>query len=46
MRALAADTPELRVRRMQSVAGASWDARFRETFAVVDDLLRRKTGAG
>ena len=44
-RALADDTPELRARRMQSVAGASWEARFRETFTVVDELLRRKTAA-
>jgi len=37
--ALAEDSPELRRRRMNAVAGASWDARFHETVAVVDKLL-------
>ena len=39
--ALAEDSPELRKRRMNSVAGASWDARFRETVAVVDQFLAK-----
>jgi len=40
-RALAEDCVELRKRRMDSVAGSSWDARFQETVAVVDGLLAK-----
>jgi glycosyltransferase involved in cell wall biosynthesis len=40
-RALAEDSPDLRARRMSAVAGASWDARFRETVAVVGGLLAK-----
>ena len=40
-RALAEDSAELRARRMDAVAGASWDARFRETVAVVDQFLAK-----
>ena len=40
-RALAEDSAELRARRMSAVAGASWDARFRETVAVVDQFLAK-----
>jgi glycosyltransferase involved in cell wall biosynthesis len=38
-RALREDSPELRLKRMNSVRGSSWDARFQETVAVVDQLL-------
>jgi glycosyltransferase involved in cell wall biosynthesis len=43
-RALSEDTPEAARRRMDSVRDSSWDARFRETVRVVDELLaaRRK----
>ena len=37
--ALANDTPADAKRRMDSVRGSSWDARFQETVAVVDRLL-------
>ena len=38
-RALREETPELRRKRMDAVAGVSWDARFAETIAVVDRML-------
>ena len=41
-RALTEDSAELRKRRMDSVAGASWDARFQETVAVVDRFLAKR----
>jgi glycosyltransferase involved in cell wall biosynthesis len=41
-RALREETPELRRKRMASVKGVSWDARFAETIAVVDGMLARK----
>lgn len=37
-RARAEDSPELR-KRMNAVAGASWDARFQETVVVVNGLI-------
>jgi len=40
-RALAEDSADLRARRMNAVAGASWDTRFRETVAVVDQFLAK-----
>ena len=40
-RALREETPELRCKRMAAVAGVSWDARFQETIAVVDEMLAR-----
>jgi glycosyltransferase involved in cell wall biosynthesis len=40
-RALREDNPELRRKRMAAVTGVSWDARFQETIAVVDELLER-----
>jgi glycosyltransferase involved in cell wall biosynthesis len=43
--ALSEDSPELRRRRMESVAASSWDARFRETIDVVDKLLGARIGA-
>jgi glycosyltransferase involved in cell wall biosynthesis len=42
-RAIAEDTPDRRRRRMDAVAGSSWDARFRETVAVVDRALGERT---
>ena len=42
-RALAEDRPELQARRMQAVVGSSWDARFRETVAVVEEALTAAT---
>jgi glycosyltransferase involved in cell wall biosynthesis len=41
-RALREDTPELRQKRMNAVAGVSWDARFEETIAIVEGLLAQK----
>lgn len=38
-RALTEDSPDLRLKRMTSVKGSSWDARFQETVTVVDQLL-------
>ena len=38
-RALREESPELRRRRMDSVMGVSWDARFEETIAVVNGML-------
>jgi glycosyltransferase involved in cell wall biosynthesis len=40
-RALREETAELRSKRMAAVAGVSWDARFQETVAVVDETLAR-----
>ncbi len=40
-RALREDSSELRQKRMASVSGVSWDARFAETLAVVDGMLAR-----
>ena len=40
-RALAEDSPERSQRRMNSIAGVSWDSRFRETVAVVEEILNR-----
>ena len=40
-RALLEDTPEAARKRMDSVKGLSWDARFRETVSVVESLLSR-----
>ena len=39
-RALQEDSPELKAKRMAAVTGVSWDARFQETIAVVDEMLR------
>jgi len=41
-RALREETPELRQKRMAAVASVSWDARFEETVAVVNDMLARR----
>jgi nicotinamide riboside kinase len=41
-RALREDNAELSRKRMAAVKGVSWDARFQETIAVVDELLERK----
>jgi glycosyltransferase involved in cell wall biosynthesis len=41
-RALREDNPELQRKRMAAVIGVSWDARFQETIAVVDEMLQRK----
>jgi glycosyltransferase involved in cell wall biosynthesis len=41
-RALREDNAELCRKRMAAVKGVSWDARFQETIAVVDELLERK----
>jgi len=38
-RAMQEDTPEGRRKRMEAVAGASWDARFQETVGVVEEIL-------
>jgi glycosyltransferase involved in cell wall biosynthesis len=38
-RAMTEETPERRAARMQAVAGISWDARFRETVTIVENLL-------
>ncbi len=38
-RALREDRPEQRRKRMQAVAPVSWDARFQETVAVVEEML-------
>ncbi len=38
-RALREDTPELQSKRMNAVAGVSWNARFQETISVVEKLL-------
>ncbi len=43
-RALREDSPELRAGRMNSVAAVSWDARFSETVAVVEEMLRASRG--
>jgi glycosyltransferase involved in cell wall biosynthesis len=40
-RALREETPELRRKRMAAVTGVSWDARFEETIAVVNEMLSR-----
>jgi glycosyltransferase involved in cell wall biosynthesis len=40
-RALREETPELRGKRMAAVKGVSWDARFEETIAVVDAMLKK-----
>ena len=40
-RALREETPELRRKRMAAVTGTSWDARFEETIAVVNEMLAR-----
>ena len=40
--ALEKDTPESRRRRLETVAPLSWDARFQETIAVVEELLSRQ----
>jgi len=40
-RALREDSPELRRCRMAAVEGTSWDARFAETIAVVEEMLAR-----
>jgi glycosyltransferase involved in cell wall biosynthesis len=40
--ALAEETPELRRKRMDRVKGVSWDARFAETIAVVDGMLKKR----
>jgi glycosyltransferase involved in cell wall biosynthesis len=40
-RALQEETPDLRRKRMASVNGVSWDARFAETIAVIDQMLAR-----
>jgi len=45
-RALAEDTPELHSRRRSSVRDASWDARFRETVAAVEQTLARHEAEG
>ena len=39
--ALREDSPELQRKRMASVTGVSWDARFQETIDVVDGMIRR-----
>jgi glycosyltransferase involved in cell wall biosynthesis len=39
-RALRENNPELQRKRMAAVAGVSWDARFQETIAVVDEMLQ------
>ena len=41
-RALREDSPEKRRKRMSAVAGVSWDARFQETIAVVEEMLIAK----
>jgi glycosyltransferase involved in cell wall biosynthesis len=41
-RVLASDTPDDRRKRMDSVRGVSWDARFQETLAGVASLLAAK----
>jgi glycosyltransferase involved in cell wall biosynthesis len=41
-RALGEETPELRQKRMASVRGVSWDARFEETIAAVDGMLGQR----
>jgi glycosyltransferase involved in cell wall biosynthesis len=41
-RALREDSPALQRQRMAAVRGLSWDARFEETIAVVDELLARR----
>jgi glycosyltransferase involved in cell wall biosynthesis len=40
-RALREDNPELCRKRMAAVRDMSWDARFQETIAVVDEMLER-----
>jgi glycosyltransferase involved in cell wall biosynthesis len=40
-RALREDSPQRKALRMAAVTGVSWDARFQETIAVVDEMLRR-----
>jgi glycosyltransferase involved in cell wall biosynthesis len=40
-RALREETPDLRRKRMAAVTGVSWDARFEETIAVVNEMLSR-----
>jgi glycosyltransferase involved in cell wall biosynthesis len=42
-RALRDETPELQRKRMASVRGVSWDARFEETIAVVNGMLEGNT---
>jgi glycosyltransferase involved in cell wall biosynthesis len=39
--ALAADSPELRAKRMEAVKPLSWDARFRETVEAIEKLLQQ-----
>jgi hypothetical protein len=39
-RALREETPERRAARMESVAGMSWDARFREVLGIVAGQLK------
>jgi glycosyltransferase involved in cell wall biosynthesis len=43
-RALREDGPERRRKRMESVAGVSWDARFEATVRVVEEMLRASRG--
>ncbi len=44
-RVLREDGPEARCKRMSAVAGVSWDVRFEETVAVVEQVLAQKTRA-